>query len=688
MRKVIFPPDSQDIIRSFALLGFSMFLFLSAVKMDAGMILNTGKDALSVGISSVMIPVIFGVAHQELTTHKKELKGSWTSMIMTSLTNYPVTAYLIGDQLKISNSELGRLGLSSALVADILGIFTAVILEVIRSSTMTSLATSVLPIIAFVLVLIFIVRPAMFWVIRKTPEGKPIDMNYVNIILALALGSEVYFHNFGLYKFMGPFIFGLVVPAGAPLGSALVEKFSPFTWGVLSRILITTSMMKADLTLIVNEFPRLKTYISLIFMTYGFKFLACLAPPLLSGMPLIDSFALSLIMNYKGIVELCGCIIFKETKVISEELFALEALYILFSATVYPILIKCLYNPSRKYVGYKPRNIVSLKPRSELRVLACIHRPDNVLCVSRLLDASNPSKETPINVNVLHLIKLVGKSTPVLVSHSKQKPTSNSFSQTIIHAFGQYEKKHWDSVSVQTFTAISSPELMYEDICTLALDKLTSLILMPLHLKWSLHGQIECEDPNLRALNFKVLEKAPCSVGIFFDRGRLGRQALRAPESVLSLCLIFIGGNDDREALSLAKRMANNNPNVNLTILHFKANKEGDTERIIESEDEILDDVALEDMKRITTSKQSIVFKEHVVKDGPETLLVIRSIANDYDLFIMGRRYGSVSSQTDGLSEWSELPELGIVGDFFASSDLDTRTSVLVIQQQKQIKGI
>ena len=43
-----------------------------------------------------------------------------------------------------------------------------------------------------------------------------------------------------------------------------------------------------------------------------------------------------------------------------------------------------------------------------------------------------------------------------------------------------------------------------------------------------------------------------------------------------------------------------------------------------------------------------------------------------------------MSPQTSGLAEWNEFPELGIIVDLFASSDISSRTSVFVVQQQKQ----
>ncbi|KAJ9188780.1 hypothetical protein P3X46_000144 [Hevea brasiliensis] len=690
MRKVLFNHESQDMINTAARFGFSMFLFLSAVKMDAGMILKTGHKALSIGILGMVVPLAFSVVYEKLYRddfpEENERIANLRAMVIQSFTSFPVIACLVGEQLKITNSELGRLGLSSALVADTLGNFGTIVLSLVKRTNLFFAIKNGIPLLIYFLVLVFIIRPAMLWVIRRTPERKPINTSFIHLTVALAIASEVYFHFVDQMQFLGPFFFGLAVPAGAPLGSALVEKFSPFSIGVLLNLLVTTSMMRADLWLIISQITKLKTFTTAILSINAVKLLAFLTPSLFAGMPLIDSVALSLIMSYKGVVDLAVADVFRDTQTMNEEVFALTAFSILCNATIVPILVKLLYDPSRKYAGYQSRNISSLKPNSELRILACIHRPDNVDSVIKLIDVCHPTKESPISIFALHLIKLVGRSTPVLLCHQKQKPVSNSSSQQVIHAFNLYEQTKWDTVSVQTFTAISSSQLMHEDICTLALDKRTPLILVPLHRTWSIHGTIDSEDQNLRALNCKVLEKAPCSVGIFFDRGRLGRRSVKASShvSVVSLCMIFFGGGDDREALSLAKRMVRSS-NASLTVIHFVAN---DNKTKSSTEDKMLDDEELEGLKQISARNESVVYRKYEVNNGPETVLIIRSFANLYDLFLLGRRFGIVSAHTTGLSEWSELPELGIFGDFFASKDLKTRASVFVVQKQKQINRL
>ena len=171
---------------------------------------------------------------------------------------------------------------------------------------------------------------------------------------------------------------------------------------------------------------------------------------------------------------------------------------------------------------------------------------------------------------------------------------------------------------------------------------------------------------------------APCSIGILVDRGQLGRSSSQS----VYIATIFLGGNDDRESLAYAKRLASS-PNVNLTVVHFLPME--DIENTTSEWETMLDDETLKDIKYGSLGFGQVNYIEKVVKDGPQTALIVRSMASQYNLIIVGRRYGIESPLTSGLTEWSEFPELGTLGDLLAASDLESTASVLIVQQQRQL---
>ncbi|OMO49684.1 cation/H(+) antiporter 4-like protein [Corchorus capsularis] len=448
-------------------------------------------------------------------------------------------------------------------------------------------------------------------------------------------------------------------------------------------LLVTTVSMRVDPMMLFADPAGVKFGATVGVVTFLTKFIGTFITSYHSKMPLKDSLAFALIMTSKGIVELPVFATLKDIKIIGKSSFRVLIIGILLNSTLVPILVKFLYDPiSRKYAGYQKRNIMHLEPDSELRILACVHKPENVDALIGFLNATCPTEESPNVVYVLHLIELIGRVAPVFIIHRKEMIVGSAY-ENFIMAFNQYEQNNDGLVTMNAFTAISPPNMMHEDICTMALDQQTSLILLPFHRKWSTDGSIVTQNNAIRKLNCSVLETAPCSIGILIDRDNASTRMLTKSQSRSSgynICTIFVGGKNDREALTLAKRMSKDT-RLSLTVTRFLSGEEGDEDNFMLDWEGMLDDQVLKDVKHNQTGEYGeIMYMEEIVRDGPEAAEIVISIAHEYDLVIVGRNYGVESVQTQGLSEWTEFPELGVIGDLLASTDLRSRASVLVVQ--------
>lgn len=372
---------------------------------------------------------------------------------------------------------------------------------------------------------------------------------------------------------------------------------------------------------------------------------------------------------------------------------------VIMTSIITPI-VTVVYRPARRFVPYKRRTLQQSKPDSELRILACIHTPRNVPTTINLVEASNPNKKSPIFVYALHLVELTGRASAMLIVHNTQKGQGSSNpinraqanSDHIANAFQNYEH-HDGSVSIQPLTAISPYSTMHEDICNLAEDKRVSIIIVPFHKQQTVDGGLEPTNPAFRSVNQNVLANAPCSVGILIDRGLGGTTRISAAHVSHHIAVLFFGGPDDREALSYAWRMSGH-PGINVTVMHFIAGDDvveaapmpGYESRILtvftdNEKERQIDEEFLNEFRLKNVNDESIVYLEKVVNNGEETVAAIRAMDNVHDLYIVGRGQGHISPLTAGLTDWSECPELGAIGDVLASSDFAATVSVLVVQQ-------
>lgn len=84
-----------------------------------------------------------------------------------------------------------------------------------------------------------------------------------------------------------------------------------------------------------------------------------------------------------------------------------------------------------------------------------------------------------------------------------------------------------------------------------------------------------------------------------------------------------------------------------------------------------------------------VYYRERVSSNAEETVAGIREmVEGGHDLYIVGRGFEAESTLTAGLTEWSECPELGPIGDLLSTSDFAAGLSVLVVQQGKMADGM
>lgn len=309
-----------EIIDTTGLFGFVIFLFLMGVKMDLRVAFRSTKRAAVIGFISILAPITVGLIifaafkkpEQSKEVNLERLLGT----TIESLTSFSVIACLLSE-LNILNSELGRLALSASAIADV---GTLILVFVFSSMAKWANAPSVAAVntaasIAFVVILFFVFRPMMFWVINTTPEGKPIKEVYIVLIVMVAIGCSIFSHFFGDSPLIGAFVFGLAVPDGPPLGSALVDKLECFVNGVFLAVFTTTSTMRVDVKSMMENRSTFLFSIIFVCVTFLAKVISCFIATFWSLMPLKDSLAFALIMSSKGIVELSYFCSFIDNKV-------------------------------------------------------------------------------------------------------------------------------------------------------------------------------------------------------------------------------------------------------------------------------------------------------------------------------------------------------------------------------------
>ncbi|KAK4486377.1 hypothetical protein RD792_009050 [Penstemon davidsonii] len=708
----VFPLRSVMVLETMANVGLLYFLFLVGVEMDIAVIKRTGKKALAIAIAGMILPFLIGVSFALMLQQSTQFVKLGTFILFLgvalSVTAFPVLARILAE-LKLLNTEIGRIAMSSALINDMCAWVLLAFAIALAENEAMSLASIwvILSSVAFVVFCVFVVRPLIAWMVRRTPEGESISEFYICLILTGVMISGFITDAIGTHSVFGAFVFGLVIPNG-PLGVTLIERLEDFVSGLLLPLFFAISGLKTDVTTI-NGFATWAILGLVIILACAGKIAGTLLVSLYYKMPFYEGLTLGLLMNTKGLVEMIVLNVGKDQKVLDDKSFAIMVIVaVVMTSIISPIVIS-IYKPARKFAPYKRRTIQRTKPDGEFRVLVCVHTPRNVPTIINLLEGSHPTKKSPICTYVLHLVELTGRASAMLIVHNTRKSGRPALNRTqaqsdhIINAFENFEQ-HASFVSVNPLTAISPYSTMHEDICNVAEDKRVAFIIIPFHKQQTVDGGMEATNPAFRTINQNVLANAPCSVGILVDRGLNGSTRLAANQIAHHIAVLFFGGADDREALAYSWRMCER-PGINLTVMRFvpgdnvlettematMRNQSGREILTVSTDidrEKQLDDDYINEFRSRTMNDCSVMYTEKVVNHGEETVASIRSIDAIHDLFIVGRGQGMISPVTAGLTDWSECPELGAIGDLLASSDFAATYSVLVVQQYAGIEAL
>ncbi|CAM8975488.1 unnamed protein product [Rhodiola kirilowii] len=693
--KNILPDNAVFIVKNIGVIGFMYFLFMSGVKMDLLMMKKSGRKHLMIALLGVVIPmltvVVVGVPFRK-SLDKEIWKVSSMGTISSSIaiTAFPVL-YPILKELNLLSSEMGRMALSTSIISDVIGMNFVVAFEALLQGETQSIdalwyVISVFGILAFMLVC---VRRFMEWIIEQTPDGKAVDQAYIIMILAGVLAMGFLTDMFGVAIANGPLWLGLVIPDGPPLGATLVERSEIIIMEILMPLSFAYVGLYTDIFTLGKTWPALKPLMWMTLTGYVTKLIVTIAVSLYYEVPLGDSLALGLIMSLRGQVEFVLFIHWMDKSIIKVPAFTLMTLLTIMVTGVATPLISIVYDPTKPYMINKRRTIQHMPPNTQLHVVACIHDQESVSGIINLIEVSNPTHSSPFIVYALHLMELVGRASPVFIDHSKEDGSANFLDNNPIHhALKLYEETRQDLVKIHPFTAVSPQRSMYQDICELSLTSKATLIILPFHKEClNPHGGAELVRRGVRTLNTNVLAHAPCSVGVLVDK-EPSQNPLRVAATARPRCssrqfthnfaVLFLGGADAREALSYADRMAGN-PDVSLTVVRFLShNYIGDDEM-----EKKLDDGLVTWFWVKNEGKEHVVYREVVVRNGEETVAAIQAMNdNSYNLWIMGRRQGINPVLLEGLTDWHQNNELGVIGDYVASMDFGGLASVLVLQQQ------
>ncbi|KAF8102514.1 hypothetical protein N665_0198s0214 [Sinapis alba] len=704
----LFPPISNYICENLGLLGFFYFFFITAAKTDVSAIAKSPRKHKYIAVIGIFVPLVCTLAtgmamRDKMDKNMKKFSSVGAIAFALAFSSFPVIYTVLRD-MNLLNSEVGKFAMSVALIGDMAAMLALIFFEALNQAEEaggTAIVWYLVSVVIFNAFMALVVSRALEWVVDQTPEGKLVDQNYIVMILMGVLVACFITDMLGLSMGMGPILLGFIVPQGPPLGSTLAIRSETFIHEFLMPFSFGLVGLKTNVNLLTNDIWEQKLS-PLVYMTVvGFisKFLAVFSAAVFFKIPTRDSLTLGLMLNLRGQIDMLLYLHWIDKHIIGLPGFTILVLNALVVTGIATPLISFLYDPNRPYRISKYRTIQHTPPSTEMGLVLAVADHEALSGLFTFLDLANPTTSSPFCIYAIQLVELMGRASPVFIDHEEEEEEYEEDDEDeeeeeenerirsrrvdqVQSAFKLYQERRVESVTLRAYTAHAPKRLMYHNICELALANKTAFILLPYQQeRLDDDAPTELRNSGMLSVNADVLAHTPCSVCIYYDKGRRRNAVVRSSldqQETYRFVVLFLGGADNREALHLADRMTVN-PDITLTVIRFLSfNHEGEDES-----EKKLDDGVVTWFWVKNEDKDRVSYKEVVVKNGAETLAAIQALnENDYDLWITGNREGINPKIIEGLTEWSENHQLGVVGDTVAGSVFASEGSVLVVQQQ------
>lgn len=111
------------------------------------------------------------------------------------------------------------------------------------------------------------------------------------------------------------------------------------------------------------------------------------------------------------------------------------------------------------------KTIQNITENTPFNIVSCVHTDEHVHNMIALIEACNPTTQSPLYVYVVHLIELVGKSTPILLPMNKnnRKSLSVDYPNTnhILRAFENYSNNSSGPLTVHSYVNVAPYRSMH-----------------------------------------------------------------------------------------------------------------------------------------------------------------------------------------------------------------------------------
>ena len=185
---------------------------------------------------------------------------------------------------------------------------------------------------------------------------------------------------------------------------------------------------------------------------------------------------------------------------------------IFFTVVHAPSVVAQIIKRARKRAPTHRMALQLLDPSNELRILLCLHGPQNLTSSINIMEISRGTADPGIVVYVTDIIELTDDIAATLVRGEEvdtvtvtDKAVTEMRTQ-VTAAVEAFVEENGDGITLRRMLALSPFNGLSQDICILAEDLMIALIILPFHKSQRADGTLDGGHSGFRYVNRKVME--------------------------------------------------------------------------------------------------------------------------------------------------------------------------------------
>src|SRR5580658_1671323 len=234
--RTVFDPGTGPVFSILSQLGLILTMFLIGLEFDFDYLPDNRRTVVSVSLGGIVLPFALGFGLGKAMHAQLSLGGSWVNFSLFMATAMSITAIpVLGRimiELNITRTRLGSLTIAAAAMNDAIGwTILALITAVVRSTfDPVKLATMVAEVVAYSLIMAFVVRPIVIrWSASAMKKNAgELTSNGFAVLLILVLLSAAITDRIGIFALFGGFMMGAVLYDQRDLREAIRRRLNDF----------------------------------------------------------------------------------------------------------------------------------------------------------------------------------------------------------------------------------------------------------------------------------------------------------------------------------------------------------------------------------------------------------------------------------------------------------------------------